>query len=341
MAASTRSGKREPSNLYKRGGIYYARVAVDGREQRQSLKTRDRAEAKRRLDQWLKGKSPYHGTIRHTWREAGALWIDQGQWKPKTLAGYVKLLGVLDAYFGDKYWDQIDKAALQGFIQMRRDAGSGVATINRYLSVVSGIADTVKELPGWPDVNPVALLPKKPRKEKRNSYVRPPIEDIEAYFARMHGTFRDLCRLSLLTGARMDELATLKAADARNGRLQLWKTKHEFRVIPLDPEALEIVNRQPDHRSGYLFVTRNGDRYKRVTEMWREVVLRAQKMAQLNGRTLTKMRFHDLRHEYAIRYLENGGSIYTLQKLLGHSTIGQTEWYLRYLTPAQAEAAKR
>jgi integrase/recombinase XerD len=49
------------------------------------------------------------------------------------------------------------------------------------------------------------------------------------------------------------------------------------------------------------------------------------------------MRFHDLRHEYAIRYLETGGSIYTLQKLLGHGSIKQTERYLAYLTPQQQE----
>lgn len=341
MGAGKRRASGEPANLYQRNGVYYARISIDGTEQRESLKTRDRAEAKRRLDQWLKGRSLYHGTVRHTFREAAALWLDAGQWKPKTLNGYVKLLNVLDAYFGEHFWDQVDKAALQGFIQARRDAGSGVATINRYLSVVSGIADHVKELPGWPEVNPVTLLPKKPRKEKRQSYVRPPAEDIEAYFARMKGTFGDLARLSLLTGARMDELATLKAADARHGRMQLWKTKHEFRVIPLEGQALAIVQRQPEHRSGFLFVTKNGDRYKRVTEMWREVVSRAQKMAQKDGRILTRMRFHDLRHEYAIRYLENGGSIYTLQKLLGHSTIAQTEWYLRYLTPSQAETAKK
>jgi integrase/recombinase XerD len=75
---------------------------------------------------------------------------------------------------------------------------------------------------------------------------------------------------------------------------------------------------------------------KRVTEMWREVVKRAQIRAQREGRKLTPMRFHDLRHEYAIRYLEKGGSLYTLQKLLGHGSIRQTEGYLSYLTPEQA-----
>ena len=340
MGTGTRSGKREPDRLYQRDGVYYARITIDGRDQRQSLKTRDRAEAARRLKSWLEGRSAYHGTVRHTFSQAAALWLDAGEWKPKTLHGYVKLLNVLETRFGAAYWDQVDKAALQAFAADRRAKGSGTATINRYLSVISGIADHVRELPGWPEINPVTLLPKKPRRERNKRYVRPPSEDIEAIFARMHGTFGDLCRMALLTGARLDELASLKTADARHERIQIWNAKHEFRVIPLAEDALSIVDRQPRGESVYLFETRNGDRYKRVTEMWREVCRTAQKTAQKNGRILTLLRFHDLRHEYAIRYLESGGSIYTLQKLLGHSTIGQTEHYLRYLTPDQAGAAK-
>lgn len=337
MGIGKRKRYREPERLYERGGVFYARIKVDGVEHRRSLKTRDRAEAQKRLDKWLIGVSPYKGTLRHTFKEAAALWITAGEWKPKTLAGYIKLLTVLDAHFGERYWDQVDKAALQAFADERREAGAGTATINRYLTVISGIADHVRELPGWPELNPVSLLPKKPRREKRHPYIRPPAEDIEAYFDRMKGTFGELCRFALLTGARMSEISGLKRLDARHGKAQLWMTKSKFRVITLSEEAKAIVERQPKSAlSDTLFNTRDGTPYLRVTEMWREIVNRAQKMAQRDGRKLTRMRFHDLRHEYAIRYLENGGSLYTLQLHLGHSSIKQTESYLRYLTPEKA-----
>jgi integrase/recombinase XerD len=334
MGTRQRKRDRAPKNLYQRDGVFYARITVENREHRRSLKTRDRAEAERRLSKWLSGVSPYKGTVRHTFKEAAALWFTAGEWKPKTMLGYAKLLKILDAHFGEKFWDQVDKAALQDFAQARRDAGAGTATINRYLSVVSGIAEHVRELPGWPEINPVNLLPKKPRREKRKAYVRPPAEDIEAFFARMHGTFGDLCRFALLTGARKDEIATLRQVDARGGKAQLWETKSKFRVITLNPEATALVEKQP--RGEFVFCTRNGGPYRRVTEMWREVVVRAQKMAQQEGRSLTRLRFHDLRHEFAIRYLENGGSLYTLQLHLGHSSIKQTEAYLRFLTPEKA-----
>lgn len=334
-------GGSGPENLYQRAnGVWYGRITVDGRDLRKSLKTRNRKEAERRREAWLKENSPYKGTVRHTFQEASVLWLEAGEWKPKTLAGYTKLLIGIEAHFGALFWDQVDKAELQRFIAARRLAGSGTATINRYLTVLSGIADHVRELPGWPDRNAVKDLPVKSRKEKRHPYIRPPASHIESYFDRMHGTFGDLCRFALETGARKDEIATLKRHDAEGGKAQLWRTKHQFRVIALSPRAAEIVNRQPKGKSEFLFETSNAGAYRRVTEMWREVVSRAQIMAQRGGRNLVPMRFHDLRHEYAIRYLETGGNIYTLKEHLGHSTIRQTEEYLRYLTPEQAAIAR-
>lgn len=342
MGARKRTGRGKAENLYERAGIFYARVQINNREHRRSLKTDDRKIALKRLNAWLAEVSPYHGNDRHLFKEAANLWMEAGerQWKPKTAVGYVKLFKTLDARLGHLYWDQVDKALLQTFIAERRAAGNTTATINRYLTVISGIANHVKELPGWPEVNPVTLLAKKPLKPKRWHYVRPPAGDIEAYFDRMKGTFGDLCRFALLTGGRMDEIAGLKRDDVTDGRAHLWDTKSGHRTISLPAGAQEIAQRQPSSKSGYLFVSRHDSRYKRVSEMWREVVIRAQKMAQRDGRSLTRMRFHDLRHEYAIRYLENGGSIYTLKELMGHGTIGQTERYLRYLTPEQAERAK-
>lgn len=127
-----------------------------------------------------------------------------------------------------------------------------------------------------------------------------------------------------------DEVQLIDQKNARGGS-----------VVPICAEARAILEGQPVTKSPYLFVTRDGTPYKRVTEMWREVVKRTQILAQRDGVPFTPFRFHDLRHEFAIRYLKAGGSLYTLQKLLRHSTIGQTEWYLSYLTPDQAEAVRR
>lgn len=342
MGGRKRKRGAEPENLYERNGVWYARAQINGRERRKSLKTRSRREAERRRAAWLKEHSPYHGTVRATFKEAATLWLEAGHWKPKTARGYAKLLRVILEHFGNHYWDQVDKAALQTFMEARKRSGSGIATINRYLTVISGIAKHVRELPGWPEINPVDMLAKKPRKPKKWHYRRPPAEDIEAIFARMHGTFGDLCQFALETGGRMDEIVTLHREDAKDGKATFVETKSGIpRTIKLTAKARAIVERQPIRDgSDYVFNSRHGTPYRRATEMFREVVGRAQKLAQAAGRRFVRMRFHDLRHEMAIRFLESGRSIYTLQKILGHGTIKQTEEYLVYLTPELAAHVK-
>ncbi|MCE2842026.1 MAG: tyrosine-type recombinase/integrase [Novosphingobium sp.] len=330
-------------NLYQRGSVWYGCVTVDGTKHRRSLQTADPREAERRLIQWRASLSPYHGTIEHTWEQAVLLWWDAhvSQWKPKTATGYQKILVLLDRHFAGTAWASITKDRLLTYMSTRRAEGASVATINRNLAVISAIANTVRELEGWPDANPVSQLPRRPRREKRAPFVRPTPECIERIFAHMHGTFGELCRFALLTGLRKDEIAQLERRHCVGGEVQLFDQKNRgAAVVPLCDEARAIVARQPQAQR-FLFETRNRGPFLRVTEMWREVVARAGARAAKEQVPFTPLRFHDLRHEFAIRYLKAGGSLYQLQKLLRHSTIGQTEWYLSYLTPDQAEQAKR
>ena len=49
-------------------------------------------------------------------------------------------------------------------------------------------------------------------------------------------------------------------------------------------------------------------------------------------------RFHDLRHTFTSHFMMNGGNIYDLQKMLGHSSLEMTQRYA-HLAPEHLVAA--
>jgi len=114
----------------------------------------------------------------------------------------------------------------------------------------------------------------------------------------------------------------------------------KLRVVPLTTEALETLRAIPVHLHCQWVFHHGGEPYRNVASRFRQLVLSAQKTAQEAGRQFRPFRFHDLRHLFAVEYLKGGGSLYALQKIMGHSSVKVTEMYLDYLTPQEADKAR-
>jgi integrase len=56
---------------------------------------------------------------------------------------------------------------------------------------------------------------------------------------------------------------------------------------------------------------------------WLSVIFRILKMPL----RVKIFRFHDLRHTFASHFMKNGGNIYDLQKILGHTSLEMTQRY--------------
>lgn len=338
----------KPRNLYQRDGVWYARIQVAGRERRHSLKTTDRREAERRLKVFLAQTSPYHGTIRRVFDDVVAEYLQEAatRLKAKTLERYDVSALQLAAKFGGKWWEQITRRAVVEYIDERKAAGAKIPTIRRDLTVLSQAAEFAIER-GYGAANPVAEIGKRQLRYKTPMFVRPNAESLRVTIDSAYANLKPLAKFLLTTGMRLDEAATLRWDDVDLKRAVATPTdtkSGKARGVTLNPAAVEVLAGLP-RDTEWVFPARKGKAepgpYKQASTNWQEAKARAQITAQKERWRYTPFRLHDLRHIYAIDYLANGGNIYALQQQLGHSTIRQTEDYLQYLTPEEADSVKR
>ena len=141
---------------------------------------------------------------------------------------------------------------------------------------------------------------------------------------------------ALSTGARLGEI--LKLTDDQLDLEQgLWsipaanaKSK-KSRTVPLNQSALYVLAEAMKlKKSAYVFGNpKTGKPFTTITR----VRHRLQKLAGVT------MRAHSLRHQFADSVLQNGGSLYSVQILLGHSDPRVSQRYAKLSMEAQRAAA--
>lgn len=148
---------------------------------------------------------------------------------------------------------------------------------------------------------------------------------------------KEIVVFAVLTGMRRGELLNLRwqEVDLQRRIIQIrstptFKTKHgKKRVIPLNDTAFYLVqSKHGKDTSEYVF-TLNG---KQIFEGWlSHKFKKAVRRAKLEKDGL---HFHSLRHTFASWLVQDGVSLYEVQKLLGHSSSSVTEVY-SHLQPEQ------
>jgi len=138
---------------------------------------------------------------------------------------------------------------------------------------------------------------------------------------------RLLVLIALTTGMRIAEIFGLKWADVlyREGLLAVRsKLKGgKIRYVPMPPELATEIQRFPAViGEDRIFPPKRGAKGERQrVEGSFETIL---EMAGIRD-----FRFHDLRHTFASWFMMNGGDLYELAKILGHSNIKMTERYAK------------
>ena len=149
--------------------------------------------------------------------------------------------------------------------------------------------------------------------------------------------FYDLYVVTLNTGLRLGEILGLQwdKVDFVNGQIVVSRSlgrsglkhttkTHKARFIPMNAKVKAILEKRFKERLNdqFVFTEANGDHhdYNHVTERHFMVSQREAGLSKV-------IRFHDLRHTFASHFMMNGGNLYTLQKLLGHTDIQTTMIY--------------
>lgn len=328
MAATT--------NLYQRNGTWWARLYIAGREVRRSLRTANRAEAAKRLKPLLAEAEtvradPIRATAERTWVEAVERYMQVGfpELRESTRKRYESSLRMMHPAFGELRLAEITGERVAAYAAQRIADGTTPATVRRDLAVAARVLRMARRN-RWITHNPVPE--EKAELRERRAPIQPvPLRSLALVIRATLPGLDDLIRFAAKTGCRQEEAAGLQRqhVDFGAGTVAFTRTKtHTPRVIPMTPSIRRLLARAlaaPGVAEQPVFRRADGARWSSVSSMWRNAVRRA---------GVPHFRFHDLRHTYAIRWLQAGGSIYKLARRLGHSSVRTTEIYSAWLARA-------
>jgi len=143
-----------------------------------------------------------------------------------------------------------------------------------------------------------------------------------------------ICALMLDSGLRLNEVVTLPigAVHVLEGYVIVDGKGKKQRLVPLGLQSkralIRYMGRVPrGEQKAPLFVKDNLTplRQSTVKDLFRKLKVRA---------GVPRLRPHLLRHSFATRYLENGGDIYSLQQILGHTSLEMVKKYV-HLIPSK------
>ncbi len=139
--------------------------------------------------------------------------------------------------------------------------------------------------------------------------------------------------LTLLdTGLRVSELCSLRLKDLwlEDGMVKVMGKGNKERLIPIGKHVQRFLWRyingwRPEPANGnldFLFLTRDGRPLTK--DRVEKMMARYGKKSEIAGIRCSP---HTLRHTAAVRFLRNGGDVFCLQRMLGHSSLEMTRHY--------------
>lgn len=316
--------------LVKRGNIWHINKKVNGRRISESTGASSLEEAERylvhRLEQ-IRQASVYGVRPKRTFREAATKYLVENQHKA-SIKEDARYLTFLDPLIGDMPLESIHMGSLQSYIQLRREAGVKVRTINYALQVVRRVLNLASS--EWLDEYGLTWLtgaPKiklLPENDKRKPF---PLnwDEQKRLFAELPEHLQKMALFAVNTGCRDQEICNLrweweiKVPEGSVFIIPKWRVKNrDERLVVLNKVARQVIDEVRGIHSEYVFTYQGRPIKRMLNSAWKKARLRV---------GFPYVRVHDLKHTFGRRLRATGVNFEDRQDLLGHKSGRITTHY--------------
>ena len=234
---------------------------------------------------------------------------------------------------------------LTRFVTKRLDEGTGPATINRTLALVSAVYKWANRL-GYCEGNPAKNVERLREPKGREVYLT--ASECRALRDAAPEAIRPLLEAAYSTGLRKGELRSLcwSSVDLEAATIAVEATKAKSalrRVVPLPGSLTALLRRLNAERKVLRLDGRNPVFVQSDGSPWTDNAIRRdfdkakRDCEAVSEDKLDRLRWHDLRHSYASMLVAEGVPLFDVARLLGHGSLTMTMRYAHF----QPESARR
>lgn len=312
-------------------GIYHANYFNDsGKRRRPSLHTRDKRIAQIKFAEIIQSKEALCGNaLKIPWQAFKNKFIETiaPERTKTTINHFNRACFYLESELHPKYLTDITPLKLQELKTILKEQGKGEAGINRWLRALKTM---MRKAEDWSYILPQKWQTVGSFKEVEHRVVFFTVAELKKMLKQANTFERTVILLGSQAGLRRAEIANLYWEDVNFKKSVLsitpkenWHPKDfEVRHIPLTKQLAQHLQALKTRAQGpYVLAKQDGRPYS------------ADELTTLFARFLRKEEVdipgnvHKLRHTFASLIMQNGGNLYDLSKLMGHSSIKMTEKY--------------
>lgn len=242
-------------------------------------------------------------------------------------AGRKKKLENLTSALGNPMAATMTAQTFTTYRAKRMEEGTSANTANHELAYLRALFNELERLGEWNSGNPLEKVRQIKTDQTELAYLTD--DEIDRLLETLDKAPKNkdaavVARVCLATGARWSEAETLRAEQIKQGRIDFVETKSgKNRSVPIGNCLHRLLEKRG---TGRLFSS--------CYSAFREGLDKA------GIETPAGQLSHILRHTFASHFMQGGGNIITLQRILGHASLTMTMRYA-HMAPDHLEEATR